>query len=301
MAQDRSDSEWKALLEQTRKEALYYRQVAEETGRRTLRRLEQLETLIAQEKQTEKELAGLLEKVKESNNELSDFTYVASHDLREPLRKITCFGSMLSESLSDSLSEEDAESLEIVIDGARRMQEMIDALLQYSRVTTDAAVFQRVSLHELIRQLQEFELAVLLEERQVVLDVCEPLPELEGDPVQIRQLLQNLVANGVKYQPREGEPRIRIAAQPAGHGMVRVEISDNGIGIEPACQAHVFAMFKRLHPRSEYEGTGVGLAVCRKIVKRHGGQIGVSSELGRGSTFWFTLPAAAPEPACQGA
>jgi signal transduction histidine kinase len=138
-----------------------------------------------------------------------------------------------------------------------------------------------------------------LEEGQVVLDVSGPLPAVQGDPVQICELLQNLVANGVKYQPTDAIPRITITAREADDGMVKVAVIDNGIGIEPARQHNAFAMFKRVHTQGEYEGTGVGLAVCKKIVERYGGQIGVESEPGQGSTFWFTLPAAMSRTACQ--
>jgi signal transduction histidine kinase len=300
MTQECGESELQQRLREAEKEASYYRTVAEETGRKTLRRVEQLEQLVAQKKQAEKELAGLLDKVKESNEELSDFAHVVSHDLREPLRKITCFGSILAESLRGSLLGEDAESLDIMIDGADRMRKMIDALLAYSRVTRQRVKLESVDLNQIVQQLRDFELAVLLDEKQVVFDVSEPLPIVQGDPVQISELLQNLIANGVKYQPKGAIPRITITARDAENGMVRVAVIDNGIGIESARQQNAFAMFKRVHTQGDYEGTGVGLAVCKKIIKRHGGQIGVESEPGQGSTFWFTLSAAMPRRAHQG-
>lgn len=280
---------------QAQKEAQYYRKVAEETGKKALRRIEQLEELIARNKESEQELARLLEKVKESNQDLSDFVYIVSHDLREPLRKITLFGSILNESIADGLSEDDAQSLAIMIDGTQRMQEMIDALLLYSRVTTKAAPFVSVDLYEIIKQLHSFELAVLLEEKNVIMDISDTLPTVLADPVQIRQLLQNLIANGTKYQATGSQPRIAIRAIPIDSNMARIEVVDNGIGIESVHQKNIFTMFKRVHTNNEYEGTGVGLAVCKKIVKRHGGQIGVDSELGEGATFWFTLPISSSE------
>ncbi|UCD50979.1 MAG: hypothetical protein JSW27_26075 [Phycisphaerales bacterium] len=292
MTQLYAESQLQERLKQAEKEALYYRAVAEETGKKALRRVEQLEELIAQKKQAEKDSADLLDRVRQSNEELSEFAHVVSHDLREPLRKIICFGSILNESLGATLSEEDADSLAIMIDGAARMQKMIDALLLYCRITHRLAESQAVDLNQIVEQLRDFELAVLLDEKEVVMEVPQTLPTVEGDGAQIRELLQNLTANGIKYQPGNAVPRIRITASAADHGMVRIEVTDNGIGIESACQENVFAMFKRVHHGNMYEGTGVGLAICKKIVKRHGGRIGVESQLGEGSTFWFTLPLA---------
>jgi light-regulated signal transduction histidine kinase (bacteriophytochrome) len=266
-----------------------------------LRRFEKLEELITQKKQAEEDLAGLLDRVQQSNEELSEFAHVVSHDLREPLRKITCFGSILQESLGATLSEEDADSLAIMIDGATRMQKMIDALLSYCRITHRPVKSQAVDLNQIVEELRDFELAVLLEEKGVSLAVPEALPTVEGDDAQIRELLQNLIANGIKYQPENAAPHIRIVASTAENGMVRIEVTDNGIGIEPACQENVFAMFKRVHNGTMYEGTGVGLAICKKIITRHGGQIGVDSDLGQGSTFWFTLPLAESKVACESA
>jgi len=125
-----------------------------------------------------------------------------------------------------------------------------------------------------------------------VFEVPQSLPFIEVDPVQVRQLIQNLIANGIKYQEKGTIPHITITSKPASGGMVRVEVKDNGIGIKPEYQQAIFTMFKRLHTRDEYEGTGIGLAVCKKIVERHGGQIGVESEFGKGCTFWFTVQAA---------
>jgi len=301
MTQKDAASQLQERLEQAEKEALYYRTVAEETGRKALRRVEQLEELIAQKQQAEKDLADLLERVQQSNEELSEFAHVVSHDLREPLRKITCFGSILHESLGATLSDEDADSLAIMIDGAARMQKMIDALLSYCRITHRPVEAQAVDLNEIVAELQDFELSVLLEEKKVVVEVPETLPTVTGDGVQIRELLQNLMANGIKYQPENAVPRLRITASAVEDGMARMAVTDNGIGIEPECQENVFAMFKRVHNGTMYEGTGVGLAVCKKIIARHGGQIGVESQLDEGSTFWFTLPLAASPEVCPSA
>jgi len=237
-----------------------------------------------------KELESAVDKLEEANTELKNFVYIASHDLREPLRKITAFGSMLENSLRGKITDDDAENLRFMIEGAARMTSMIEGLLAYSRVSTKGRQSENVDLNEIVEQLRHLELSVLLEEKDVTVEIPQPLPVVKVDSSQIRQLMQNFIANGIKYQPAGNKPKITITSKPADNDMVRVEVTDNGIGIAPEYQDSVFAMFKRLHTRDEYEGTGIGLAVCRKIVERHGGQIGIDSEKGQGSTFWFTVP-----------
>ncbi|MHC4637693.1 MAG: ATP-binding protein [Planctomycetota bacterium] len=224
-----------------------------------------------------------------SNRELQDFVYIASHDLREPLRKISSFGELLKDSLRENLEEDDRENLDFMIEGASRMTQMIEALLVYSRLNTKEVLFKTIDLNEIIEQLEQLELAALIEETEAVIEVPQYLPEVRADLVQIRQLFQNIIVNGIKYQ-REGiSPRIVITAEQIEDGKVSIKIQDNGIGIKEELHKAVFKMFKRVHSRSEYEGTGIGLAVCRKIIDRHGGQIGVDSQEGKGSVFWFTL------------
>ncbi|MEN6386496.1 MAG: ATP-binding protein [Phycisphaerales bacterium] len=246
-----------------------------------------------QMKRLNAELESSMAKLAEANDEMKNFVYIASHDLREPLRKITAFGSMLEKSLEGKVEADDAENLKFMIDGATRMNKMIEGLLVYSRVSSKSLPPQVVDLNEIVLQLQQLELAVVLQEKNAVVEVPQPLPCVEADPVQIRQLLQNLIANGIKYQPKDRTPKIVITGKPAENGMVRIEVTDNGIGIKAEYLSSIFVMFKRLHTRTEYEGTGIGLSVCRKIVERHGGKIGVESEPEKGSTFWFTVPAIA--------
>jgi light-regulated signal transduction histidine kinase (bacteriophytochrome) len=179
-----------------------------------------------------------------------------------------------------------------MIDGAQRMAKMIEGLLTYSRISTQAQPHQAVDLNEIVKQLQQLELSVLLEEKHATIEIPQPLPCVEADPVQIRQLMQNLIANGVKYQKKGNMPHITITTKPAADGMVGIEVTDNGIGIAPQYLQSIFTMFRRLHSRDEYEGTGIGLTVCKKIVELHGGKIGVESQTDKGSTFWFTMPAA---------
>jgi signal transduction histidine kinase len=235
-----------------------------------------------------------------SNKELQDFTYIASHDLREPLRKISAFGQLLQESLKGKLDEDEEENFAFMIDGATRMQQMVNDLLIYSRVTTKAKPSERVDLNAVIENLKDVELAVQVEETGGVINVPEPLPPVDADPSQIHQLLQNLIGNGLKYRRKGVAPVITVRSRQEAGKKVRIEVQDNGIGIEEQYCATIFGMFKRLHSREDYEGSGIGLAVCKKIVERHGGEIGVESNPGMGSTFWFTMPITIDELQIQG-
>lgn len=233
-------------------------------------------------------------KLERSNKELQDFTYIASHDLREPLRKISAFGQLLQESLEGKLDEDEEENFAFMIDGATRMQQMVNDLLVYSRVTTKAKPSERVDLNKVIENLKDVELAVQVEETGGVINVPEPLPPVDADPSQIHQLLQNLIGNGLKYRRKDVAPVITVRSRQEDGKNVRIEVQDNGIGIEETYHANIFGMFKRLYSRDDYEGSGIGLAVCKKIVERHGGEIGVESNSGEGSTFWFTVPTTLP-------
>ena len=246
---------------------------------------------ITDRKKVEQALKDLNEKLIQSNQQLQEFTYIASHDLREPTRKITSFGQLLAGSLAEKLNDDERENLNFMIDGADRMQQMIEALLLYSRVTTKGVHFEQLDVNEIIQQLKELELAVRLEETKGTISVPEPLPAVKGDATQIRQLLQNLISNALKYHKKDTLPEVTIRAHKEDNGMVRVEVQDNGIGIKREQHNKLFVMFRRLHSRDEYEGTGIGLAVCKRIIERHGGEIGIESTYGQGSTFWFTLPA----------
>jgi signal transduction histidine kinase len=241
---------------------------------------------------TNRELQISNEKLESANNDLKNFVYIASHDLREPLRKISMFGLLLETSLKKKIASTDAENLHFMIDGAQRMTQMIEGLLVYSRVSTQPHPFQYVDMNEIVQQICGMELSVVLEEKKAVVDISQPLAAVEADTVQIRQLMQNLIANGLKYQPKGATPKITITSRPAADEMIRIEVTDNGIGIKPEYHTAIFEMFKRLHTRAEYEGTGIGLAVCKRIVERHGGTMGVESQFGQGSTFWFTVPSA---------
>jgi len=252
---------------------------------------------ITERKQAEREREDLFQeleeinsKLQQSNKELQDFAYIASHDLREPLRKISSFGALLQDSLKGKLDEDQQENFGFMIDGAQRMQEMIDDLLTYSRLTTRAKPLERVDLNKVIEDFKNLELATLLDETKGAIHIPEPLPPVHGDPSQMRQLLQNLIGNGLKFHRKGIASGISIHAHQIENNMVRIEVQDNGIGIDEQYHEQIFTMFKRLHSREQYEGTGIGLAICKKIVNRHGGDIGIKSAPGGGSTFWFTLP-----------
>ncbi|MGA8849868.1 MAG: PAS domain S-box protein [Dehalococcoidia bacterium] len=236
------------------------------------------------------EIRKINQKLEEANKELQDFVYIASHDLREPLRKISSFGTLLQDSLKGKLNEDQQENFEFMIDGARRMQDMIDALLTYSRLTTKAKPFEWVDLNKVIEDLKKLELATILDETGGTIHVPEPLPSIQADPSQMHQLFQNLIGNGLKFHKEGIPPEIIIRAHEIDIDMIRIEVEDNGIGIDEKYHGQLFTMFKRLQSREQYEGTGIGLASCKKIIERHGGNIGIKSTSGKGSTFWFTLP-----------
>lgn len=230
-------------------------------------------------------------RLQQSNRELEEFAYIASHDLQEPLRKISSFGEILQLTLSDKLDEDQQENLSYMIDGARRMQSILDDLLSYSRITTAAKPSRYVDPNVVLENLKKFELAELLAETGGRVMAPKALSSVYGDQPQVHQLLQNLIANSLKFHKKGVAPTVMVSSAPAPNNMVRFAVEDNGIGIDPQYHEQIFLMFKRLHSARTYKGTGIGLAICKKIVQRHGGEIGVKSEEGKGTTFWFTLPA----------
>jgi PAS domain S-box-containing protein len=237
-----------------------------------------------------KDVQNINRRLEASNRELEDFAHIASHDLQEPLRKISSFGELLRESLEGKLDEDECENLNFVIDGAERMQVMINDLLTYSRITTEAKPSQAVDLNKAIDNLRHFELASLLDKSKGTILIPNTLLTAYGDPSQIQQLVQNLIGNGLKFAKDGVSPVVTVTSHPTQNTMVRFDITDNGIGIDEEYHKQIFIMFKRLHSRQSYEGTGIGLAICKKIIERHGGRLGIKSKLGEGSTFWFTLP-----------
>ena len=231
------------------------------------------------------------ESVRRSNRELEQFASVASHDLQEPLRKIQAFGDRLQEKCAPQLGEQGQQYVERMLASATRMRNLIDSLLNYSRVTTKAKPFTSVDLAVTAREVVS-DLEGRIRQTGGRVDVG-PLPTIDADEMQMRQLLQNLIANGLKFS-RPGEPPIvkvdsrMLKVDEQGH--CEIAISDNGIGFEEIYLDRIFDVFQRLHGRQEYEGTGMGLAICRRIVERHGGTITAKSEPGSGATFIVTLP-----------
>ncbi len=222
-----------------------------------------------------------------SNSELQQFAYVASHDLQEPLRMVRSYTSLLARRYQGKLDANADEYIGYAVDGARRMQELINDLLSYSRVETQGKEFTATDCEAVFAQtLANLELAI----QESGAKVChEPLPTVSADEVQLGQLFQNLIGNGIKYR-REGPLEIHVACKPEGSHWL-FSVRDNGIGIEPQYHERIFTIFQRLHAKEQYPGSGIGLAICKKIVERHGGKIWVESDLGEGATFYFTLPA----------
>jgi PAS domain S-box-containing protein len=224
------------------------------------------------------------------NAELEDFTYVVSHDLREPLRTLQTYGNMLAEEYSAQLGTDGFQYINHVIRASRRLGHLIDDLLnlsQVGRITKSAQAFDLIEAVATARQ----DLVDLIQRKEASVLTEGSLPRVAGDRQRITQLLTNLIANGLKYNQSSG-PSVVIAAASAADNSraVVVSVRDNGIGIEPAFHDQIFGMFRRLHKPDEYEGTGAGLAICKRIVEAHGGRIWVESQPGQGATFFFTLP-----------
>jgi PAS domain S-box-containing protein len=226
-----------------------------------------------------------------SNEELERFAYVASHDLQEPLRMVASHVQLLAGDLEGTLGPEQEESMAFAVDGAKRMQQLINDLLTYSRVGRKGKPFVPSSMNEILQTALE-NLQVAVQERGATVTSAD-LPELNVDPGQLVQLLQNLIGNGIKFHGTEA-PRVHVSAE-RGDSAWTITVEDNGIGVPPEHADRVFQIFQRLHSRSEYEGTGIGLAVCRRIVERHGGRIWVEPAELHGSRFRFTIPVTATD------
>ena len=245
---------------------------------------------ITSRKQAEAHLLVKLDELNRSNEELGQFAYIASHDLQEPLRMVASYTQLLSRRYKGKLDANADEYIAFAVDGASRMQRLIQDLLAYSRVGTKGKDLADTSSEEALQQAL-LNLRGSIEESgaQVTHD---SLPAVMADESQLVQLFQNLVGNGIKYQ-NSGAPKIHITATKNGSGKWLFSIKDNGLGIDPQYFEKIFGMFQRLHKREEFAGTGIGLAICKKIAERHGGNISVESQPGHGSTFSFDMAASA--------
>jgi light-regulated signal transduction histidine kinase (bacteriophytochrome) len=256
---------------------------------------------ITERKRAAATLAQKMAELSRSNDELEQFAFVASHDLQEPLRKIQAFGDRLKTKCNGVLPPETLDYLDRMQGASARMRTLIDDLLTFSRVIRNSQPFASVELGQVAREVLA-DLEVRIERSGGRVEVGE-LPCIEADATQMRQLLLNLIGNALKFQPPGGHPVVKVFARTfasiAGEQYSELTVQDNGIGFEEQYAEKIFAVFQRLHGRGEYEGTGVGLAICRRIADRHQGSIVAQSQPGKGATFIVTLPVhqSAPKPA----
>lgn len=259
---------------------------------------------ITARKRAEHALAQTAQELARSNRELEQFAYVASHDLQEPLRMIASYLQLVERRYKPALGQEGREFLAFAVDGAKRLQSLIQDLLLYSRAGRHGDTFGPVDCEEVLqRALTNLKFAI---EESAVKITHGPLPRVTGDPMELTQLFQNLLSNAIKFRGQNA-PEIHVAAElkkspPSGkvseslaQGLRAAEewcfaVRDNGIGIEPQYFERIFVIFQRLHTTDEFSGTGIGLAICKRIIERHGGRIWVESQLGKGSTFFFSIP-----------
>ncbi len=271
---------------------------AENLERMVHERTTALQDEVEERKRIEEQLRAVAVELSRSNKELEQFAYVASHDLQEPLRKIQAFGDRLMTRFGGILPDPGRDYVERMHKSALRMRRLIDDLLSFSRVTSQARPFALVDLAKLAREVVS-DLDEYIDEQGAVVDVAE-LPHINADPTQMRQLFQNLIANAIKFHQSKVPPIVTIRGEqleallPDSRGELvsacRITVQDNGIGFDEKYSERIFQVFQRLHGRDEYEGTGVGLAICRKIAERHGGTIEAKSRVGMGSTFIVVLP-----------
>jgi len=254
---------------------------------------------IEERRRAEQRVREVAMELTRSNSELEQFAYVASHDLQEPLRKIQAFGDRLKTKFREELPDGGKDYVDRMLNSAGRMRQLIDDLLTFSRVTTQSRAFIRLELTNIVREVIS-DLSVRIEQASGEVHIGE-LPAIDGDPTQMRQLFQNLIANALKFQKPGVPPVVEVRGElVVGSGIdsmgapvadCRITVKDNGIGFDPKYLDRIFQVFQRLHGREEYEGTGVGLAICRKIAERHGGTISAESRVGDGAMFIVTIPA----------
>ncbi|NLR74794.1 ATP-binding protein [Leeia aquatica] len=264
------------------------------TAEGSIRDILAIGTDMTQRKQNEQALRDKATALEATNRELEDFAFVASHDLQEPLRKILAYSDLLQQECAAYLPDTGQQYLQLMNKATQRLQQLIRDLLQLSRVTRSQRRFEAVSLTDVLEQVQQ-DLEIPLRDTQARLQIEGSLPTLTGDPVQLQQVFLNLLSNALKYTRPDVPPEIRIHAEPYRlphrKPQWRILICDNGIGFEQQYAERIFKVFQRLHGREQYEGTGIGLAICKKIVERHRGQITAEGRPGAGATFILDLPA----------
>ena len=265
------------------------RQARDELEQRVAERTSELQRELAERRRAEQQLHEALADLRRSNADLQQFAYVASHDLQEPLRMVTSYVQLLAEEYRGKLDADADEFIHFAVEGALRMKQLITDLLTYSRVGTHGSQFASTSPEEVLQDaIANLEISLRESGAAVTHD---PLPAVLADRSQLLQVFQNLISNGLKFRGAEA-PRIHVSARREGPDWL-FSVADNGIGIASEHAERIFIIFQRLHTRLEYPGTGIGLAICKKVIERHGGRIWVESEPGRGSIFCFTLPALA--------
>ncbi|GAB3320919.1 hypothetical protein GCM10027299_14680 [Larkinella ripae] len=256
---------------------------------------------ITENKRTQHQLEATIHQIKNSNENLEQFAYIASHDLQEPLRKLQAFGDVLQSQFADSLVDGEIDLVRRIQNSAKRMQVLVRDLLTYSRLSTQTEAFETVSLSRLIKEVLS-DLEVSISEKQATIRVAA-LPNLLGNALRLRQLFQNLIINSIKFQKPDQKPLIQISARhaepeelpdelrnQAQRLFLLIEVADNGIGFDEKYKGRIFQPFQRLESRTAYSGTGIGLAICKKVAEIHGGAIDVASQVGQGSTFKVFLP-----------
>jgi PAS domain S-box-containing protein len=244
---------------------------------------------VTEHKEADRRIHSYLKKLEESNSVLQDFAFVASHDLQEPLRKLSIYSDRLWSGYAEALGNDGQQYLNKIQEAAMRMRELIESLLVYSRVATQAAPFVSVDLRMLIDEVIR-DLDVPIHETGASVEIRD-LPTIQADPSQMRQLFQNILGNALKFHMQDRNPVIKIYGVPCWNDLCRIIVEDNGIGFDEKYLDLIFQPFQRLHGKSSsYKGSGMGLAICRKIVQRHNGMIVAKSRQGEGSTFMVTLP-----------
>jgi len=259
-------------------------------------KLVELKEEVAERMRAEENLKGTMADLARSNSDLEQFAYVVSHDLQEPLRKIMSFADILQKRHEQALTGKARDYLERMVGAAGRMSRLIHDVLSLSRLATRAQPFDDVDMNQVVQTvLSDLEARIHTTNGRVEVD---PLPVIEADNTQMRQLMQNLIGNALKFHKEDEPPVVQVGCQTE-QGVCRISVADNGIGFDSKHREQIFTIFRRLHTRGAYEGTGIGLAICRKIAERHRGSIAATGEPGRGATFTVSLPVRQPGAALK--